>query len=204
MTDLIGLLHRERNLDKVIDFVNKKYGPPESLMLELPSDWRKNTENIGDKDTFFYVLAKEYESRGSQIIAGDLNRIVHSPPLSKKATEIEKKIRNKDFEYETNFDGFKDLAILMSEIIRYKTIKNYNLLSSKKGEIRNSGFLTALNSSDPEVIIIGDHHAQYLKIHRPELKYTYLHHNTLFDNWAFHSNSFFFKTIEPDFIHFNN
>jgi len=170
MRGLIGLYHLDRNLGRLVEFVDSRFGTPESLMLELPVDWREQKDRLTTPN-YFYTLAKEYESRGSKIIAGDRNRNLVGPVLSVEFLELEKQIRTGEWHPKDMKEWSRDFFCVLGEPLRYKAHAKASLLSSAKRLERNKGFLEAFDTENPQLTIIGDAHAEYLKSQRTETNY---------------------------------
>lgn len=172
MKELIGLYHLDGNLERLVEFVDSRFGTPESLMLELPLDWREEKDRL-TTDNYFYTLAEEYEPRGTKIMAGDRKKYIVDPKHPDEFLEFEKQLRNGEWQPENIVEWSNGFFGLLGEMFRYKAKLRINHLSSAKAIERNEGLLEAFNEQDPQVTIVGDEHARYLKSQRPDTHYTY-------------------------------
>ncbi len=172
MKPIIGLYHTTGTLESLIGYVNSTFGTPKSLMLELPPDWREHQGGLRGNDNFFYPLAEEYERRGTKIIAGDINRYVVEPPPSEWEKEFERKyIQGGEWQRANFIEQARAYFGLLDEWVKYTMKVKLNLLSPAKGRRRNEGLLNAFNEENPELTVLGDFHARYLKSHRTDVNY---------------------------------
>ncbi|MEK6946770.1 MAG: hypothetical protein AABX32_04130 [Nanoarchaeota archaeon] len=197
MGELIGLYHLDRDLESLVKFVDSKFGVPESIMLELPTNWRKHQGRLTN-EKYFHRLAEEYESRGTRIIAGDKNRHIVEPPLSEWLLDLEEKLRNGEWNPNTLTEWSKEFFGVVGEILRYKFLLNWNMLSPSKDRIRNQGFLEAFNEENPEVIVVGDSHARYLKSERPDVHYTYFMTDSPLNHFLHARDNIFWRRVAYD------
>ena len=170
MSQLIGLLHYECNLPNLIKYIDTTFGTPKSLMLELPPDWRRY-ENQKHHLNYFMELAGEYEKRGTHIIAGDRNSYAVAARISDKFLGLEERLQT-----EPNLplpEKLKIIATLSALVVAYNLRTQFNLRVPSKVRKRNEGFVEAYDEEKPEVIVVGDEHAKFLKSQRPEVPYTY-------------------------------
>lgn len=184
MSNVIGVLHVVGNLDRLIETIDSDFGTPESLMLELPTNWREHRER-SIEDKYFHRLADEYENRGTRIIAGDKNRYIVEPQLSKWFLDLEEKLRKGEWNPNTLTEWSKGFFGVVGEMLKYKFLLNWNLLSPSKDRIRNKGFLEVYDESQPELTVVGCAHGRYLKNQRPDIYYTFFMTDSLIERMAF-------------------
>lgn len=177
MANLIGVYHTDRNLEKLIEYVSDNYGVPSSMMLEIPPYWREVIDKpLGRNNNYFFHLAKQFEDKGSRIIAGDKNfGVIISKDLYNKLNEV----------FSEGAKTFRGKVNLITRRLflglKAKIIVETNLNNPKKSLFRNQGFLEIFEEEKPELTIIGDSHAQYIKKFYPNLDYTRFRSNTLLE-----------------------
>jgi hypothetical protein len=198
MTELIGLAHVPENWERLKTYLDNRYIRINSLMLEVPPNWRKLVDQDYARERFFCPLAELYEWRGTRIIAGDRNRHVIEPEMPDEFFELEKRIR---LGLEPNtLKRLKAKFKLRGNYFKYATKIDFNLMSPSKSAKRNEGFLEAVIEESPEVIIVGDAHAQYIKAQRPDIHYTYFRTNSqsLKYNWIMLMNQTAWRKVPYD------
>ena len=198
MTQLIGLFHYECNLPKLIEYIDANFGTPQSLMLELPPDW-KRYERQNHHLNYFMELAKEYEKRGTHIIAGDRNSYAVAARISDRFLDLEERLQT-----EPNLhlpEKLKIIATLSALVVAYNLRTQFNLRVPSKVRKRNEGFVEAYDEEKPEVVVIGDEHAKFIKSQRPEVHYAYFTlKGDLF--WVLDKiENPFGRRIQPDEVH---
>ncbi|MDD5132923.1 MAG: hypothetical protein PHD81_03700 [Candidatus Nanoarchaeia archaeon] len=178
MQHLIGVYHVNKNLDSLIKYINNKFGIPKTLMLELPPFWKEVKEGfLAKNNKYFEEIAKEFERKGSRIIAGDASfEIIFPRKLYDEYDNI----------FTTNPDNLSDKLKLIGQgtITILKAIKKVelNLRNKRLCEIRDIGFLNTFLSEKPELTVVGDAHAQYIASKIPNLDYTLFKSNTFLEN----------------------
>lgn len=191
MNEIIGVMHVDWNLEKLIELIDLNFGTPKSLMLELPPNWRelkgrwKDLEGRLNKLPYFFKLANEYEKRGTEIIAGDKNYYVIEPQYSKEYLEFEEKLRKVEMHPETIKEWKKSLRIVIGELIRYNAILGWNLLHLSKHKKKNEGILEVFDETNPELTVVGGAHARFLRNHRHDIHYTFFMTDSLFEKIDF-------------------
>lgn len=171
MTKLIGTNTNYSQLPLFKKILNKEFEGIEKVMLQLPQDW-SNYKKTFNQHEYFYELAKNFEDKNKIIIPGDLNHYSQYPHPSEKKISIEKKI---------NFmQGNPEYGVgnLLKEILRWYpqeikedcSIIRYSF-SPKRAQQRKDGFLNAYDIFQPELIIVGDKFAKYLKQQRENIDY---------------------------------
>lgn len=197
MKDVIGVLHVNRNLEHLVRFIDGRYGTPDSLMLELPSDWRDDKDRVY-APKYFYELAKRYEERGTKIIAGDKKRDVVEPQHPQWFLDFEERLRNDKWNPKTYREWAKGFLRLTSECLRYFSLLAWNLLSPTKHRIRNEGFLEAYDESQPDLTVVGCVHGKFLKNHRPDTNYIFFMGNSLIENLALPVHYYLLRSARAD------
>ncbi len=200
MNEIIGLQHLKGSLESLVNFVDSEFGTPRSLMLELPCDWRCCKDRI-ITSKYFYKLAEEYEPRGTRIIAGDRNRYVVEPLSPEWFLNFDEQLRKGEWHPETLVEGLKDFSGILGEILRYEIKLILNRLSPAKTQKRNEGLLEAFNEQNPDLTIVGDSHAQYLKSNRPDAHYTYFMIDSPLHHFLHMRDNIFWRTTVYDSLH---
>ena len=168
-------------------------------MLELPPNWRDHKERL-ITPRYFYGLAAEYEARGTRIIAGDRNRSVVEHQLSEGFLRLEEQIRKNEW-CPTMTEWIGGFLYAVVELGWNKIETGINLLSPAKDRKRNEGFLNAFNEEDPQVSIVGDHHAGYLKSRRPDAHYTYFMTDSLLHHFVHVRDNLIWRRQAYDTLH---
>ncbi len=163
---LVGVLHEERNVDMTDKLILERYPEGiESLMVQIPP-------NQGEwKDGFFNDLAERYKKRSTRIINGDLNR--------KPAPEYIRRLYEKtDHDY-----TFKDLTL----IVVYQLFEAYRTLffdGFLHAHELDKGVLKAVEIEQPQVIVVGRVHADYIKRVHPGIYYIAFTSKQIDSDWS--------------------
>ncbi|TKJ17050.1 hypothetical protein CEE44_00760 [Candidatus Woesearchaeota archaeon B3_Woes] len=197
MPEVIGVLHLDRNLDRLIETIDLDFGVPKSLMLELPTDWRDYRDGL-ITDGYFHRLASEYEKRGTRIIAGDNNRYIIEPHLSEWFLDFEERVRNGEWNPDTLKDWSKGVIGFIGEMSRYNSLLNWNQLFPSKHRIRNHGFLEVYDECKPELTVVGCVHGKHLKNQRPDVNYTFFMTDSLIERMAFPVHYYLLGSAKAD------
>lgn len=200
MKEIIGLHHLKEDLESLVNFVDSEFGTPESLMLELPCDWRCRKDMI-ITSKYFYKLAEEYGPRGTRIIAGDRNRYIVEPLLPEWFLNRDEQLRKGEWQPETLGEGIKGFFEILGEILRYEVKLTLNRLSPAKTQKRNEGLLEAFNEEKPGITIVGDSHAQYLKSNGPDAHYTYFMVDSPLHHFLHMRDNIFWRKVGYDSLH---
>ena len=181
MQTVIGVYHVEENREKLVDFVIENYGVPKSLMLELPTYWQ---ELDYFKKTYFYFLADRFKARGTRIVAGDRESdLVVPKSFCEKIQELESK--------KSVLRKFFWLKYFAHEIRK-------NLSNTKVDRLRNISFLEAFEEENPELTIVGDDHARFIKDFCPGVEYVHFRSNTPLEDKLFYKKNSSEFIIKPD------
>ncbi len=149
-TLVLGVDHGIEYLAQTIDFLERQTVQGKHALLEIPKEavsW--DAKRIYEKSPFFFVVDRYLKARGAWTIYGD------SYALCQKADESAKELakgfvrRNKGF-----LALFRDVRGKMDQLE-----KELGEISSRE---RNPHFLTHVSGHQPEIIILGEHHAQYV------------------------------------------
>lgn len=177
MGKLIGVYHVRKNLTNLIRYILENEGLPKKVMLELPLNWREIKDTALLTDSYFFALARFLEHNGSEVIAGDIYN------------HYDKKLINK----ENNFilkgiNSLKDVANILVLCLKDYSRYCYNNLNLIRRKQRNKGFLEIFDETGPDMTIVGDMHAKYLKSARPYLDYTLVRSNSFSEQLVYYTN----------------
>ncbi|MDD5700371.1 MAG: hypothetical protein PHH00_04285 [Candidatus Nanoarchaeia archaeon] len=178
MQNLIGVYHVESNLERLISYVSEQHGVPKSLMLELPPYWREIKNGyIARDNNYFFKLAETFEEKGTEIIPGDTCMDLAVP------RELYDKL---DYMYDKKATSFREKLDSLWLVIKGNLAIQRYLFSPKREKLRDEGFLRAFDEGRPELTIVGDFHAEYIKRIHPEVRYTRFRSNTFCEKltWA--------------------
>ncbi len=190
MGKLIGVYHHDGNIEHLIDYVLGNNGVPEKLMLELPSCWRElRGGHLARVNYYFYRIAEVFEDRGSEIIPGDICLdLIFPRSLWEKLDEA----------YSQVDPSFAERFRTSLLIMKARFTSQLNLLNPIKSGQRNKGFLKVVEEFHPDLSIVGDDHARYLKAHSPDLDYTRFRSNTLSEQFVHYTDaSLLFERFPP-------
>ena len=174
--ELVGLIHDLDYIYPIQKYLDKTFKSIDSLMLELPPEIKHEKHH-----EFFLRLKDTYSKRGIKIIYGDINCVEPSQEFMANLSEMigtRKKM---------NSNKFGKLCSIMSEMM----VLYWDNFYSKK---RDEGMLKSIYDNNPDLIIVGSAHGDYLKTKIPELKYTRIEDSSL--NL---SKSFLFKILTNNF-----
>ena len=191
-THLIGVEHVPRiarmredweEIKRLIEFVDTKIGTPQSLMLEIPPEWKKVSQNLRQYVSKFFPLAEEYERRGIRVIGGDRNLYVVAPPIHDEIFDLDRRFEARNFRAHKDHkvswgEAFADVAtifIIGAYMTHYMARKGLNSLVPSKIAKRNQGLLQAFDDEHPQVAILDQKRAEYLKSQRPWVNYIPFH-----------------------------
>ncbi|MBI2138051.1 hypothetical protein HYU13_00545 [Candidatus Woesearchaeota archaeon] len=196
MGTIIGVLHFEKNLERLIEHIDAEYGTPRSLMLELPVDWREfRMLSRG----YFEKLAEEYERRGTRIIAGDKNHYrVEHPKLMRLFKKDEEEFRERQSDPGRAGEPQKDKWAAIAKMVLYMSSTFLNTVRPSNIREINLGILEAYNESNPDLAIVGCMHAKYLKKMRPDSHYTFFHSDSFFERLGFPLHYYLTRSARAD------
>ena len=143
---LIGVEHNLRYLNGLEQLLDKRYPDGiDSLMLEMSL----NTEllvSLGIFESYWELLAEHYRNRGANIIYGD-------KPIPQRLLDIATKSRG----------VAKSMAIA--------AVSDWGLLDAILTRTRDKFMVQTIQTQDPQVVIVGRGHSDYIKRKFPSVPY---------------------------------
>ncbi len=180
--EIIGVPHLNEFLGCVEDHIDRRYdGSPRSMLLEIPPKY-KDPHDIA-LEGFFGGLVAKYSERGTRIIRGDL--AIDRVP---KYIELIYRKNKKEERDPTLGESAYFLAYVLHGAIKYCLLDGFL-------NVRNKGLARAIEIAEPEVVVVGRVHADFLKKRFPEAHYTAFRCPEIEDRWL---RGLFFKAPNAD------
>ena len=164
---IIGLApHEDQFIDSVDAFVSAQYPTGlESIMVELPPSWSDPHQRTYVE--FFSEFIRRYESRGVRIIYGDTKRGLTKPEKIKKYQGILTKLECGL----GHLVSWKEKLDLTWFIISTRV---WDGLIKGSSRYRDRGMIQVIERENPQLIVVGGFHADYLKQRYPSARYSAL------------------------------
>ncbi len=171
MKEIIGVYHSGKKVkDAVITYITKNHPNLESLMLELPENWKDVFFRYKLDDDFFLPLALNYSEQSNvKVIAGDCLHYEIDGGFENFISELYF-IKNLPYKKQNLRKHYETIKLAMLYEIRDMK----SMLNGKFIHDRNIDMARIAMEQDPEVVVLGNVHASFLKQFFPEAKYTFI------------------------------
>lgn len=166
-TSIIGFSHKDRNLDKVDKYLTTTFsGGIRKLMLELPS-WADRPHRVNGPESengIFENLARRQLSRCQEIIYGDVGE--RNPLLPPKwIGDLIRRLPSR----------WRGKATIFTYDVMQEIDINMDVLASMFGNrARDIAMAKVLENERPDLVLLGNAHAAFLKKQFPQAQYTRL------------------------------